>query len=252
MRVAFAAAQILLRLIIVAHFKCKRNQKITHFAVLRSNLLFAGAYSNFPLRGCSSFGIVVFLLFFSLFYFCYDTNRLASALPLHVAFIRIQRKSEEKKRRRFCCCGCSISSKGKLRNMFARGDISTTTTESINIFLLHINTLCESCAAVVCSVECFCSLLPMVLHIIFCTKEDHFHSLRRRRCRLSPFRTARCALNGFYFLYSIYTLDAHRTNFMHAYDVREYTMLFASISSRFSVTMDPRDVCALPCETQWI
>lgn len=73
------ALQILLHLIIVVisatatkknseeKRRAKEDKKHTHIAVRRSNLLIAGAYSNFPLRCCSSFGIV-FLLFVPIIY----------------------------------------------------------------------------------------------------------------------------------------------------------------------------------------
>lgn len=138
---------------------------------------------------------------------------------------------------------CPISSWAKpTRNMFARGDISTTTTESINIFLLHINTMCESC--------CRLAVLLLLLLLCGCARSTimlYKHEKKKKitfslcvACRRpKPFRFERLLLS---------ILELHTTNSMHCIRCPRpqplHTMQFASISSRCGQTMDPMCVRA--------
>lgn len=143
-----------------------------------------------------------------------------------------RRRKNRRTRRRFFGRCYSISSRGKLRNMFARGDISTTTTESIILFFFATHKYDVR--------ELLLPPLPglMLLHILYIlnTKEeneDHFHSLCVAAavvgCRHISYRCG-----GFErLLLSILELHIHTrhtlwTNCMQAYEVREYTILFAS------------------------
>lgn len=183
-----------------------------------------------------------------------------------------------------CCCGCgcgcghsdcSISSNGKLRNMFARGDISTD-DNGINkyFFATHkydvreLPPCCSLSASLCAAAAAAAAVAATATHLLLLyiykrrrkKKEDHFHSLRRWRCRLSPsihtVRVALCVCIAHWTAFTFYIgiTNTHRQHtgstfnqFLHADVVREvlpYThththtrahtiRLFASISSGF-------------------